>query len=47
MPGWPIFWQLDEQQPLVGDDKVATGVLDLTEYDTVVTTKDTEMIDDF
>ena len=31
----------------MGDDKVATGVLDLTEYDEVVTTKDTEMIDAF
>ena len=31
----------------VEDDKVATGVLDLTEYDKVVTTKDTKMIDAF
>ena len=29
------------------DDKVAAGVLDLTEYDKVVTTKDTEMIGAF
>ena len=29
------------------DDKVAAGVLDLTEYDEVVTTKDTEAIDTF
>ena len=29
------------------DDKVAVGVLDLNEYDEVVTTKDTEMIDTF
>ena len=32
---------------IVGDDKVATGVLDPTEYDEVVTTKDTKMIDAF
>ena len=29
------------------DDKVAAGVLDLTEYNKVVTTKDTEMTDAF
>ena len=29
------------------DDKVAAGALDLTEYDKVVTTKDTNMIDIF
>ena len=29
------------------DDKVAAGVLDLTEYDELVNTKDTEMIDAF
>ena len=29
------------------DDKVTAGVLDLTEYDVVVTIKDTEMIDAF
>ena len=31
----------------VEDNQVATGVLDLTEYEKVVTTKDTEMIDAF
>ena len=31
----------------VGDKKVATGALDLSEYDEVVTTKDTKMIDIF
>ena len=29
------------------DDKVAAGVLDLTEYDELVNTKDTEMVDTF
>ena len=29
------------------DNKVTAGVLDLTEYDKVVTTKDTKMIDAF
>ena len=29
------------------DNKVATGVLDLTEYDKVVTTKDSDLIDAF
>ena len=29
------------------DDKVAAGVLDLTEYDELVNTKDTKMIDAF
>ena len=31
----------------MGDEKVAIGVLDLTEYDEVVTTKDIKMIDAF
>ena len=31
----------------VGDDKVAAGASDLAEYDKVVTTRDTEMIDAF
>ena len=37
-----VRWATDT----VEDDKVATGVLDLTEYD-VVTTKDTVKIDPF
>ena len=32
---------------IVGDNKVAAGALDLTEYDEVVTTRDTETIDAF
>ena len=44
---WAYLLAVRQATATVEDDKVTTKVLDPTEYDEVVTTKDSEMIDAF